>query len=479
MKKIICLLAVLSMVVATFAGCGKDGQQQSPEPTETVISNSEQQDEITPTVSPSASVSPTPSASPSASPSSTASKSISGTDGRNGRDGQDGKDGANGEDGRDGADGQTPYIGSNGNWWIGSTDTGVSVTGQGTGGSVRTSLADVPVGTKFPCYPNKEFDWVDGYSGKTVHVNSIVVELTSKNNFDEWATNPDLRTGYSFYSPYTVTAQINGYISGMNSGSVEIVLKSNDNGFAQASSAINNDGTFQVTTQFDDLTRIVDIWFGRASVYSKTPTPTPTPTPEPPVIADVEAFIDVAKAQLDKPYSYGGKGPDSFDASGLVYYALKKSGSNIGFMNLLGWTQDKYYPTVENINDLQRGDFICTNIGMGIYLGNNQMIEASLSQGKVVIVTVDDDIRNNFLCGKRLHAGTDTLSKQSIQEPIQSDNIAVPSASVADTQSPTDAPIPTEAPEAVESSVSLSPEPTAEKSPAPSATATDDTETPV
>ncbi|MBR5453607.1 MAG: leucine-rich repeat protein, partial [Clostridia bacterium] len=35
----------------------------------------------------------------------------------------------NGEDGKDGADGKTPYIGENGNWWIGITDTGVSASG--------------------------------------------------------------------------------------------------------------------------------------------------------------------------------------------------------------------------------------------------------------------------------------------------------------------------------------------------------------
>lgn len=54
-----------------------------------------------------------------------------GVDGRDGRDGADGKDGTDGKDGEDGADGidgvdgQTPYIGENGNWWIGNEDTGV------------------------------------------------------------------------------------------------------------------------------------------------------------------------------------------------------------------------------------------------------------------------------------------------------------------------------------------------------------------
>lgn len=30
-----------------------------------------------------------------------------------------------GTNGKDGVDGQTPYIGKNGNWWIGNEDTGV------------------------------------------------------------------------------------------------------------------------------------------------------------------------------------------------------------------------------------------------------------------------------------------------------------------------------------------------------------------
>ena len=41
-----------------------------------------------------------------------------------------------GEDGEDGEDGDTPYIGSNDNWWIGTTDTGVRANGKnGSSGS--------------------------------------------------------------------------------------------------------------------------------------------------------------------------------------------------------------------------------------------------------------------------------------------------------------------------------------------------------
>lgn len=49
--------------------------------------------------------------------------------------GDNGKDGTDGEDGNDGEDGLTPHIGNNGNWWIGTTDTGIKVQGgQGESG---------------------------------------------------------------------------------------------------------------------------------------------------------------------------------------------------------------------------------------------------------------------------------------------------------------------------------------------------------
>ena len=45
--------------------------------------------------------------------------------GQNGSDGRPGSDGTDGVDGLPGKDGDTPFIGENGTWWIGTTDTGV------------------------------------------------------------------------------------------------------------------------------------------------------------------------------------------------------------------------------------------------------------------------------------------------------------------------------------------------------------------
>jgi len=57
-------------------------------------------------------------------------KGDTGAAGAQGAPGLDGKDGVNGEDGEDGKDGTTPHIGENGNWWIGTTDTGIRAEGK-------------------------------------------------------------------------------------------------------------------------------------------------------------------------------------------------------------------------------------------------------------------------------------------------------------------------------------------------------------
>lgn len=55
---------------------------------------------------------------------------VMGADGADGTNGRDGTDGADGSNGTNGADGLTPYIGENGNWWIGEEDTGVIAKGN-------------------------------------------------------------------------------------------------------------------------------------------------------------------------------------------------------------------------------------------------------------------------------------------------------------------------------------------------------------
>ncbi|MBO7293557.1 MAG: hypothetical protein J6V07_06460, partial [Clostridia bacterium] len=56
--------------------------------------------------------------------------------------GATGAKGDKGDKGDAGANGLTPFIGENGNWWIGTTDTGVAAAGQnGTNGTNGTNGA--------------------------------------------------------------------------------------------------------------------------------------------------------------------------------------------------------------------------------------------------------------------------------------------------------------------------------------------------
>ena len=135
-----------------------------------------------------------------------------------------------------------------------------------------------------------------------------------------------------------------------------------------------------------------------------TPKPEPTPQPEPAPAAaadpgNVEAFVSAALAQEGKKYVLGGKGPDTFDCSGLVYYALNQSGNSIGYMTSGGWAKSGY--ATIGYNDLQRGDVICVSGHVAIYLGDGMMVDGSSSNGKVVVRQIGSWIKNNFICGKR------------------------------------------------------------------------------
>ena len=94
--------------------------------------------------------------------------------------------------------------------------------------------------------------------------------------------------------------------------------------------------------------------------------------------AQVPAVIAKLKQQLGKPYVWDGKGPNGFDCSGLMQYAIKQvTGRNIGAFTV---TQEAAGTPVA-LNALQPGDLLFwgpknASWHVAMYIGNNQYLNA-------------------------------------------------------------------------------------------------------
>jgi len=67
-----------------------------------------------------------------------------------------------------------------------------------------------------------------------------------------------------------------------------------------------------------------------------------------------ERAVQIALAQLGKPYRFGAKGPYSFDCSGLIYYSYKQVGCSIPSSSLSIYNSSQPI----SIDQLQPGDII-------------------------------------------------------------------------------------------------------------------------
>ena len=94
--------------------------------------------------------------------------------------------------------------------------------------------------------------------------------------------------------------------------------------------------------------------------------------------------VERAESCLGLPYQWGATGPNSFDCSGLVGYALT------GTYDRIGTTYT--YMTYPKVSDPQPGD-ICTNDHhCGIYIGDGNMIHAPQTGDVVKIGPVHSDM---------------------------------------------------------------------------------------
>jgi len=133
-----------------------------------------------------------------------------------------------------------------------------------------------------------------------------------------------------------------------------------------------------------------------------TPTPASAPVPG---TGNGVALVQVARAQVGKPYAWGATGPDSFDCSGLVVYAARKAlgltmprvaadqafaGVHVDYANLvpgdLVFYANTYQPGISHV---------------GIFIGNRQWITASDETTGVIIANMDEPYWKSRYAGAR------------------------------------------------------------------------------
>ena len=119
--------------------------------------------------------------------------------------------------------------------------------------------------------------------------------------------------------------------------------------------------------------------------------------------ANASSLIEIAKSKLGSKYVRGGKGPNTFDCSGFVYWCLNKVGVKQGYMTSGAWAKSSKYTKITSINSLKKGDIIVFKGHVGIIAGNGKMIDASSGNGKVVKRPYTSNwCKRMFICGFRI-----------------------------------------------------------------------------
>ncbi len=116
----------------------------------------------------------------------------------------------------------------------------------------------------------------------------------------------------------------------------------------------------------------------------------------------LNAFIEAARSKLGSKYVRGGKGPNTFDCSGFVYWCLRQAGVSQTYLTSSGW-RSTGYQKVSSLSSLQKGDVIVFKGHVAIAMGDGTMIDASSGSGQVVHRScLGDWSKRNFICAWRI-----------------------------------------------------------------------------
>lgn len=269
-----------------------------------------------------------------------------------------------------------------------STSTSSSKTVQVTGSRVnirsgagtKYSIVDtVSKGTKLKYISRCSNGWYKvEYKGKTRYITDEYTKISGSTTTSDsirkvgkvTASALNVRSGASTKHSVKKTIKKNsvvGVISSYSNGWSKVKLSSSTTGYVS--------------------TKYLKVYAGDSNdiKVSYTSSSSSSSSNKPSSNSKLDKVLSTVKAQVGKPYVYGAAGPNSFDCSGLTYYAYKKAGI---YLNRTSRDQAKNGKHVSK-NNLKAGDLVFFNSGtnsirhVGMYVGNGKFIH-SPSPGKSV-----------------------------------------------------------------------------------------------
>lgn len=119
----------------------------------------------------------------------------------------------------------------------------------------------------------------------------------------------------------------------------------------------------------------------------------------------IDKIVNLAKAQIGKPYRWGATGPSSFDCSGFTTY-IYKNGAGISLPRT-SVSQSKTGTKVSRSN-LKTGDLVFFNTSgkgvshVGMYIGDSKFIHSSSSKGIRIDSLNSTYYKSRFISGSRV-----------------------------------------------------------------------------
>ncbi|GKQ42440.1 hypothetical protein RD055328_03630 [Companilactobacillus sp. RD055328] len=130
----------------------------------------------------------------------------------------------------------------------------------------------------------------------------------------------------------------------------------------------------------------------QATQTTQKSTPAASTPAAPSTSVNASGAISRAMAQIGKPYQWGASGPNAFDCSGLIRYALG-IGGNAATQSSMG--------TMVSISALQPGDLVFwggrgSAYHVALYIGNGQYVHATKPGDTVKVATISSYFMPSF-----------------------------------------------------------------------------------